>query len=317
MAKAIAIRWSPCVAIRASRGSPRRTRQPSSSSSTSAPMARSPATMAAMRSVSLTRSSAASRTSEGSSTDAMAIAISGSSSIRSATSPPSIGHRAQRPAAAHRHLADRLRSAHAGDARLDLDAHALEEPDQRQPGRVQANAGHRQLRVGVKGGGHQPGRCGRWVAGHLQLERPRLRGTGHGRHAALAVDRHAHERPACARCGRGSGRGCRSRSRRSRSARQGRRLRAAGRWRPEGDGRRPRATPVPPRSAARGHRWSSPPRRPPAAGWRRAPSAGRAATSSPSSVARSGRPATTPRQQAHRGARVAAVEHRVARWPAA
>ncbi len=38
--------------------------------------------------------------------------------------------------------------------------------------------------------------------------------------------------------------------------------------------------------------------------------------SSPSSVARSGRPATTPGQQAHGGARVAAVERRVARWPA-
>ena len=103
-------------------------------------------------------------------------------------------YRAQRPAAADRHLADRLRAAHAGDAGLDLGAHPLEEPDQRQPGRVQAHPGHRQLRVGMEGGGHQPGRCRRRVAGHLQLERLRLRRTGHGRHAALAVDRHTHER---------------------------------------------------------------------------------------------------------------------------
>ena len=46
IAKAIAIRWSPWVAIRACRGVPGSTRQPSGSASTDAPIAASPATVA-------------------------------------------------------------------------------------------------------------------------------------------------------------------------------------------------------------------------------------------------------------------------------
>ena len=182
-------------------------------------------------------------------------------------------------------------------------------PDQRQPRRVQANAGHRQLRVGVKGGGDQPGRCGRWVAGDLQLERPsaspdRSR-SSRGPRGGSATPMKASMRSVWSRVGPGvSIDGLAGRAQPGKGG--GSEQLGAGDRQVMSDGRERRLSAA--RSAAHGRRWSSPRRRPPAAGWRRAPSAARAATSSPSSVARSGRPATTPREQAHRRARVAAVE---------
>ena len=102
-------------------------------------------------------------------------------------------------------------------------------------------------------------------------------------------------RRASARCGRASGRASRSSSRRRRSARPARPRRAPGRSPPAAGARPASASRARRPSSGRGRRWSS--TSAPAArrsGPPRAPSGGCAATSSPSSVTRSGRPATAP-----------------------
>jgi hypothetical protein len=101
--------------------------------------------------------------------------------------------RAQRTAAADADLADGLRPADVGDARLDGDAHSLEQADEPEAGRVEADVHHRQLGIGVQGGGDQPGRCSGGIARHHHLERPRACQAGHGGPLALAADRDAEE----------------------------------------------------------------------------------------------------------------------------
>ena len=140
----------------------------------------------AMRSLSLTRSSAASRISVTPSANAAATASTGISSITRGISAPSTvvpcSGAARDPELAHR-LAELL----AGVDDLDRRAHAPEHVDERDARRVQRHALEHELGTGRDRRRDDPERGRRRVARHVELERPRR--AGGDAHRAL-VDPH-------------------------------------------------------------------------------------------------------------------------------
>ena len=171
-APAMAMRWSPWLSTSPGCRRPPRTTRRSSPCSTPTPRRVSSSPTVAMRSLSLTRSSAASRNSVTPSAHAAATASTGISSITPGISAPSTVVPCN-GALRHPQLAHRLAEVFAGGDDLDVGAHAHEHVDERDPRRVERDALDDELGTGRDGGGHDPERGRRRIAGHLELERRR------------------------------------------------------------------------------------------------------------------------------------------------
>ncbi len=158
---------------------------PSSCSVTLTPKARRLVAMAAMRSVSFTRNSLASRISVSPSAMAPTTAMMGSSSMTLAISAPRDFCAAQL-AAVDAHGAERLAGG-IGDAFADVRAHAQQHAEQAGARAVEAEVGDGEIRAGHGGGGGDPESGGGEIARHVEVARVQSRAAAHADGLALAV----------------------------------------------------------------------------------------------------------------------------------
>ena len=168
------MRWSPWLSSSPGCRRPPRTTRWSSPDSTPTPSRVSSSPTVAMRSLSLTRSSAASRNSVTPSANAAATASTGISSITQGSPRPRRWCRAA--ARSHPQLTHRLAELLAGVDDLDRRAHAHEHVDERDARRVERDVLDHELGAGRDRRGHDPERGRRRIARHVELERRRRAG---------------------------------------------------------------------------------------------------------------------------------------------
>ena len=193
------------------RGLPPRITSPSLRVSTARPSSDSSWCTAPMRLLSFAASSAASRTSVTPSANAAATASAGTSSWTFGISSPSMIGGGQR-ARAHAQVADRLAAALAGRVDLDVGTHAAQHVDEAEPRRVQRQRLDREIGTGRDERADHEERGRRRIARHLELRTARARRPAPARSSRRPPPARRARR-ACARCGRGSARATRSRSR--------------------------------------------------------------------------------------------------------
>ena len=124
------------------------------------------------------------------------------------SAPPPRRRRSTRTAAASRRERDMSPTGSGRSTpvtRVSISRPFVQQVDQRQPRRVQANVDHRQLRIGVQGRSDQPGRAADGSPGTVESNGLGRAGPVSGRHAPSRWIG-TPMRPASARCGRGSGR---------------------------------------------------------------------------------------------------------------
>ena len=232
---------------------------PSSATCTETPSAPSAPALAAMRSLSFTRSSPAPVTRVAPRAVAAAAKTAGNSSIASGTSAGIDVDTAQL-CAAHPEIRHRLAPGGAAVRLRDVRSHLLEDGQHPGPGRIHPDVPDHQIRAGPArrrreeecGGGDVPGgrrsrsrpgarllRC-RPAARRGRVCRPRGQGRPHGR-GRLHERGRRRTRPASARCGRGSAPAPSRRSVHPRRAPRGGGTTSPARWPPDSHGRSTRA----------------------------------------------------------------------------